>query len=397
MVNDFLDQCSHIMNYTEYSAFYQFVKANQETFFKNLVSNENITLNKPVKKGMKLSKAFKFFIADKDMLVHIQQLASSYIQKDKVHGCLCLSVHPLDYLSASETTYNWRSCHALDGEYRAGNLSYMTDEVTICCYIKGDDNVVLPHFPSSVKWNSKKWRMWIHIDPSENWCFLGRQYPFTLDGIYEKIQNILPGDWYPFIDTQLKEITKGDKLFELTEPYILLGQGYGAYDLVRIKEFIEDGSDLPYNDLLYSSYYKPFYSSRRDMQGLAPEHPKIVIGHDVKCLCCGRGSIDAGEGRMLCYDCAADFGLINDGVICACCGERYSEDDIYELHDGTFVCRNCIDNGDFVYCENCDELFNIDEVIYSEKYQAYFCQDCFEDIAEEEYAYRKKYHIDDED
>ncbi len=67
------------------------------------------------------------------------------------------------------------------------------------------------------------------------------------------------------------------------------------------------------------------------------------------------------------------------------------------MHDGTFVCRNCIDNGDFVYCENCDELFNIDEVIYSEKYQAYFCQDCFEDIAEEEYAYRKKYHIDDED
>ena len=28
-----------------------------------------------------------------------------------------------DYLSLSENAFNWRSCHALDGEYRAGNLS----------------------------------------------------------------------------------------------------------------------------------------------------------------------------------------------------------------------------------------------------------------------------------
>lgn len=81
------------------------------------------------------------------------------IQEDKVTGILCLSIHPLDYLSLSENTYNWRSCHALDGEYRAGNLSYMMDNTTVVCYLKGEDEAELPHFPAEVKWNSKKWRM----------------------------------------------------------------------------------------------------------------------------------------------------------------------------------------------------------------------------------------------
>ena len=43
-----------------------------------------------------------------------------------MEGYLYLSIHPLDYLSISETNHGWRSCHALDGEYRNGNLSYLT-------------------------------------------------------------------------------------------------------------------------------------------------------------------------------------------------------------------------------------------------------------------------------
>lgn len=397
MIDDFLDQCSHIMSYSEYSDFYQFVKANKETFFKNLVSNETITLNRPVKKGMKLSKAFKFFIADKEMLIQVQQLASSYIQKDKVHGILCLSVHPLDYLSASENTYNWRSCHALDGEYRAGNLSYMTDDVTICCYIRGEDEVVLPHFPPSIKWNSKKWRMWIHLDSSMNWCFLGRQYPFTLDGIYTKIQETLPGIWEPFTDLILNDIEKDGVHYRLSDGHFLMGQGFDTYNVIKLKDFIKEGSKLNYNDLLYSSFYKPMYSSRKDMLYL-PHHPTMTVGHKVKCLCCNREDIEPGDNVMVCYDCGVDLGLIQDGITCPYCGEVYREDDMYTLHDGTLVCRNCIDNGDFAYCVSCEEWFYNDDVVWSEKYQEYFCQDCFENIAEEEAAYCKKHHIyDDED
>jgi len=396
MINDFLDQCGHIMQYDEYSNLYQFVKANKESFFSNLVSNTTITFDKPIIKGMKLSKAFKYFISDKEMLVQVQQLASSYIQKDKITGKLCLSVHPLDYLSASETTYNWRSCHALDGEYRAGNLSYMADGVTICCYIKGKGIDVLPNFPSGFFWNSKKWRMWIHISDSWDYCFLGRQYPFTLDGITEKIRELLPGsDWCKFSDVQINKVndqTNGIE-YNLGKNYIIL-QGEFDHELYDIRDVVQEGSKLNYNDLLYSSFYKPYYASRSFVER---KHlpPKITVGHRVKCLCCNQYDIEPGESLMLCCDCAQKLGLADYGIVCNCCGETVDEDEITYLHDGTPICNRCI--SDYFYCENCNEWFSEDEIEYSEKYQQYFCKECFEEIADEEVAYCREHHLYDED
>lgn len=61
----------------------------------------------------------------------------------------------LRFLTSSVNTYNWRSCHALDGEYRAGNLSYMADNVTFMCYIKGEAKLQYPFLPHGISWNSK--------------------------------------------------------------------------------------------------------------------------------------------------------------------------------------------------------------------------------------------------
>ena len=88
------------------------------SFYDNIVTDSDYS---PAPKGMKLVRAFKYFEKNKIVLEEIQNLASRYLQEDKVKGTLCFSVHPLDFLSLSENTYNWRSCHSLDGEYRAGN------------------------------------------------------------------------------------------------------------------------------------------------------------------------------------------------------------------------------------------------------------------------------------
>lgn len=388
MVNDFIDQCGHIMLYNEYSNFYQFIKANKESFFQNLVSNEFANFNKPIKKGMKLSKAFKFFIQDKDTLTRIQQLASTYIQKDKITGILCFSVHPLDYISASETTYNWRSCHSLDGEYRAGNLSYMTDNSTICCYIRGEEFKVLPDFPNDILWNSKKWRMWIHL--AEHWrhVFLGRQYPFTLDGIPEEIRSLLPGEWDPFTDFHFSVMRdNNNNQFHLKDKVIILNNGEG-YQPYNERDVIKDGSKLHYNDLLYSSYYEPYYTSRTWYDHI--ESPKIVIGHKVKCLNCGKHDIEPAAGLMVCSKCAEKLGLAEYGICCEVCGEYVNEEDIIYLHDGTAVCRTCIDNGGYHWCESCEEYFSEDDMCYSEKYNEWYCSDCFQEIYDEEMEYRRQ-------
>ena len=131
------------------------------SFFEHTYNSKKLppleTLN-----GMKLLRAFKFFISDPDVLRDLQDKASMILQETKLSGYFYVSIHPLDYLSQSETTYNWRSCHALDGEYRAGTLSYMQDNVSLVCYIASDEKKQLPRFPAEVPWYSKKWRMMLH-------------------------------------------------------------------------------------------------------------------------------------------------------------------------------------------------------------------------------------------
>ena len=175
-LNDFIDTV-----YNRYSndALGSFLEQESEGFFENVVMREYESNKGTIPKGMKLVKAFKFFESDKATLASIQDCASRVIQENKIEGTLCFSVHPLDYLSSSMNTYNWRSCHSLDGEYRAGNLSYMVDKHTILCYLKGADNVILPLFPNDVPWNSKKWRMLLYVSEYWDMVFAGRQYPFT--------------------------------------------------------------------------------------------------------------------------------------------------------------------------------------------------------------------------
>ena len=112
MVNDIL------YNENESSAedFYYFLRDNEAGFYDNNVVMEWVMSNDTkIKPGSKLVRSFKHFIENKKLLEDIQNSASRLIQEDKVTGKLCFSIHPLDFLSTSETTYNWRSCHALDG------------------------------------------------------------------------------------------------------------------------------------------------------------------------------------------------------------------------------------------------------------------------------------------
>lgn len=171
--------------------FAKYLKYQKDGFFNNEVMYDYVYNEKKITKGMKLSKSFKFFFSELDLLRSIQDKYSEYIQQEKITGQLCISVHPLDFLSSSENTHGWRSCHSLDGEFRAGNLSYMCDNNTLICYLRSDEETKLPRFPDDVPWNNKKWRMLIHISNERGMVFFGRQYPMEIEGIHEIIFNYL--------------------------------------------------------------------------------------------------------------------------------------------------------------------------------------------------------------
>ena len=355
-----------------------FLEANIDSFFDNVVMNTEEFSDVP--KGMKLIKAFKYFEKDKGILANMQDLASQYIQENKIKGTLCFSVHPLDFLSSSENTYNWRSCHALDGEYKAGNLSYMVDKTTFMVYLKTSDDEVLPNFPLDVKWNSKKWRVLMHTAEDDHILFAGRQYPFSsksgLDIVLNVYNNLIgverDGDhpWSPYKkyeswkDTYVTEYqTKDEYGIEYTRQ---LNHNYMVYNstLLALDKLIMEGDcALNYNDLLHSTYYrKPYYTLLRDScigTSWLEQHP-IVIGGPVKCLHCGMDIIE-DPNYMRCGDCEYRYGESDDDYYsyCACCNSRIYIDDGYYVGD-EIVCDHCF--GQECYCcDDCGESGWIDD------------------------------------
>lgn len=375
----------------------EFIDENLDTFFENKVSK---SLGENIPQGMKLLKAFKFFEPNKAALRNIQDMASQIIQENKIKGTLCFSVHPLDFLSSSENTYNWRSCHALDGEYRAGNLSYMIDNSTFMVYLKGADNQHLYRF-GEVQWNSKKWRMLIHSNETDDIMFAGRQYPFSsksgIDTVLNIYNNLIitehTNPWGPvkfgpwradYVDSYVP--------YDATDSVDLTGK-YLVYanQLIEINQIVHDGQNaLNYNDVLRSTCYQyPYYTVFNPYGYHSVDyiltHP-VIIGAEVPCLHCGQEIIRNPE-TMRCDDCELAFGTEeNDSYsTCDCCGARiYVDDAICVGDDGDLICDSCFHLHAFV-CDCCGGVYyEEDKVFIPDKKDPdegrWYCRGCYEDM-----------------
>ena len=294
----------------------------RDSFFDNKVTEdykcEDGTI---IPAGMKLLKALKYFESDKDILTEIQNKASMFIQKNKISGYLCFSVHPLDFLSSSENTHNWRSCHALDGEYRAGNISYMLDNSTFMCYLKSAEDVKLPRFPESVPWNNKKWRCLMFVSEENTMVMAGRPYPFHSMDLLNKVRDIIislgvldKNDYYDgffsnsvivtdWLRDYINSINSYGKDIRLSKNYILTMDRC----LTPIDRIVRNAwGSRQFNDLIDSSCYLPYFMYMTDTYStgkiLPPSPDELIrVGDNTTCLKCGQ-SLYSSES-MFCYEC----------------------------------------------------------------------------------------------
>lgn len=387
----FAGQVASQWGYTDLA---DFIEKQEDGFFQNLTVEDYTAWDgKVIRKGSKLVKSFRHFVKDNDRsLTDIQNEASRIIQEDKIEGKLCVSVHPLDFLSLSENSHHWRSCHSLDGEYRSGNLSYMTDKSTVICYLKSEEDDFLPRFP--FKWNSKKWRTLIYFSADRSMLMAGRQYPFFaetgLDFIVNKLlpeSGLLPKefciDWH---HNYLESMSLDNGETVNLQPYIPIG---GA--LISIQDLVTDLSRLHYNDLLYSSCYTPYYAYLKhedwmwtwDMPtGFTSPSTRFFIGGEVPCPHCERDSITMNEA-MCCDSCYEDEDDENyDIAYCDICGNSMLYDDS-EWVDGSILCPHCYETLTST-CDRCGRRVMESELVYNRELKKTLCCDCRLDIAEEE-------------
>lgn len=352
-----------------------------------------------IPKDMKLSKAFKFFIENENTLRRVQDMFSELIQKNKISGKLCISIHPLDFLSTSETNYNWRSCHALDGEYRAGGLSYMCDATTVVCYIKGAESVKLPRFPHDVLWNDKRWRMLLHMEEgTQQLMVAGRQYPFEVDGARERLKDIIDAmksiayryrapyndhhfvEWNNdhFTSFSSVELSNPEEVKRTVKPYRYINGLISA-----MSTFVKTPKKHPlhYNDIMLSHVY-PWphitWESNRSFSIV----PKVRVGYDgVPCVCCGEQPICNSE-TFACRECNCSDDS-DDYYNCDYCGRRVYQDDIYYVdYDDSYLCHNCY-HEHFTVCVHCGYSMPHDEVVYNEELDAYVCNECIRESTAE--------------
>lgn len=371
-----------------------FINANRNGFFSNYVVNDYEYNGKKIPKGMKLVKAFKFFFSDPEIIDMAQSEASRIIQENKVEGILCFSVHPLDFLSSSENTYNWRSCHALDGEFRAGNLSYMCDNATVICYLKSanEGNVRLSAFPPTIPWNSKKWRMLMYINTTKNALFAGRQYPMFCENALETLKPYfiealgLEGrvnSWSHWHNDQIDSFMYSngyDNQFSRTTNKAVVFDS----KIHILDKFVKDQSCLHFNDVLKSTCYKPFYCWHNTEWG-DPLIKMFKIGSKPICPSCGEREVEISD--ILCCNYCHDR-YYNDDYDdesigeCSCCGHLLYDGDDYIYIDtrwesDVLVCGSCAAR-ECTTCPECGETVFNEVLTLDPETKEMICTCCFD-------------------
>lgn len=372
-----------------------FFNAELDGIFLNKVVNPFDAGDIHVPVGMKIGRALnKYFYGylTSSEIDTIQTTLSCLIQENKVCGKLCISVHPLDFLSVSENNYNWRSCHALDGEYRVGNLNYMADPCTVVVYLKGNEDTVLPRFPETVPWNDKKWRCLMFFDFERQIVWAGRQYPFFSSTALATVKNTLfkqvncfdARRFDPWSVSVNEWVLRAHKTFttidgsEITTeiPYL-----YDKKHLVPLSDFVQDAPEtFHYNDLLNSHYYEPWYYRYGRCCSPFSEssvHLPLQIGRKCNCIHCGTQPIEFSEA-MYCKECILDSTSDSDELThCTCCGTRILRDDDY-CYDGEYYCEACYNNLELTICDACDEFYPYEEMYTDEHTGNVYCPSCWE-------------------
>lgn len=356
--------------------FLDYLTMNKKGFFINRTTEDYRPYN--IRSGNKLSRTFKYFLPDEEITRWSQDLASRYMQENKIEGYLYLSVHPLDYLTMSETNEGWHSCHSLDGSYRGGNLNYMVDSTTIVAYLADEENKKLRAFEGSgLTWNSKKWRVLLHYNKENEAIYLNKQYPYSCNALAEKaIEGV--EDYFCF---QYHTTAMPIGIREFKEPVGVVdrfgtSQIFFGSRVFDSNDIIDRSEYLGYSDLHTGSNYLPtaalvfaerdnlwesFHDSLMEEYRSVKKLCGIKIGKYALCPCCGKDLITVNGSVLLCDDCILRYNVEDDFFeTCYDCGRRVYSDERHVDESGHIRCKRCynlmkIEDYNSMYMEDEDD------------------------------------------
>lgn len=276
---------------------------------------------KILKALQKISSAFNISYFEDFRIKH-----SQILNQRKIEGNLCLSIHPLDYITMSDNDCGWDSCMSWveDGEYKLGTVEMMNSPCVLMAYLESEDSKY--ELPNGFKWSNKKWRELYVVNNYVIINILG--YPYCNDSLSKEVLNwikhLAEANWNIPYDSELFKYNSQNELVENT--HIQLG--------FRTNNM--------YNDFRGTHYC---YLNKN----IVPQENRFVYNYSgpAQCMVCGKTDVDfPTEKSLSCLECS-------DAKYCCSCNEYYDETDLIP-YDGKYYCETCF-NELFEYCGFCDE------------------------------------------
>ena len=166
----------------------------------------------------------------------------SRILNDKaMNGTLCLSIHPMDYITMSDNDSNWSSCMSWTrgGGYRGGTVECMNSTNTLVAYLESEDNPC--SFLNYADWNNKKWRCLFVVNPDVITSV--KSYPYhnndILDIVIKWLAELAKENWGGEVDT--------NTIVTETDGVIYLKTELGTYSRRKPYMYFETNGVM-YND-----------------------------------------------------------------------------------------------------------------------------------------------------
>lgn len=268
-----------------------------------------------------------------------RQAHSQVLNQKQIKGNLCLSIHPLDYLTMSDNECGWTSCMSWmeeAGDYRLGTIEMMNSNCVVVAYIEAKD----PLFICGANWSNKRWRQ-LYVVTRE--VILGnRQYPYESNEI------------------------QGAAIRWLRE---LMGQvpGYGPYPEETIQLRNDSWNTVRdkkirfhfYTGYMYNDIYDYRLAYVADQKIENDDYYSCCFSGPAVCTGCG-GEIELDTVDASTVQCRACDGHWR----CDFCGDWHpSYDDCYTVNDEYIACDWCYHN-ELQECEICGDRHRNEDMVH---------------------------------
>ncbi|MDD4690482.1 MAG: hypothetical protein PHE51_12175 [Eubacteriales bacterium] len=295
---------------------------NTKNIVKNYYDGETFELPLPNGKALKIIHGCKIMkqlskIAAAYNLPRFEEFRiahSMVLNQRNLTGELCLSIHPLDYITMSDNDCGWDSCMSWEqnGDYRMGTVEMMNSPCVVVAYLKSEHDFDV----SGIQWNSKKWRELFVVTKDVIVGILG--YPYHNDGLVDECIG-----W-------LKNLAQNAGLGEYCDDIYTIEQNR--------KVFVKELNNSVRFDFNTNCMYNDFRDEHRCyISKTAEEYTEICYSGPTECMFCGdliKYSHD--DNMLICDEC-------DESERCDCCGNRCSGDYRVVLEGGEIVCRDCYD------------------------------------------------------